>query len=110
MAKDNYWAPSPFPRLQHQLFSVSLDEAIPADHPVRVFDLVMASLDWNAWEAVYPHMRGRPPIHPRKLASLVLYGFSLGLRSSRDLEDACQMHLDCMWLLEGLAPDHSTIS
>ena len=109
MATDNYWATAPFPRLQQQLFSSTLDEAIAPDHPVRAFELIMVGLDWHAWEAAYPHIRGRPPIHPRKLASLLLYGLTIGLRSSRDLEETCQTRLDCMWLMEGLVPDHSTI-
>jgi transposase len=109
MTKVDYWATPPWDRRQCVLFSNKLDDAISSDHPVRVFDLILSRLEWTEWEARYPHTCGRPPIHPRKLASLLLYGLTNGLRSSRSLEEACQNQLDVMWLLEGLVPDHSTI-
>lgn len=109
MPKSDYWATPPWDRQQFLLFENKLDGAIPPDHPVRAFDVIMNGLEWDEWEAAYPHFRGRPPIHPRKLASLLLYGLTAGLRSSRNLEEACQNQLDVMWLMEGLIPDHSTI-
>jgi transposase len=109
MAKPDYWATAPFSRKQHVLISETLDDAIAANHPVRVFDEILGMLDWTAWEARYPRKVGQPPIHPRKLAGLILYGLTGGLRSSRRLEAACGNQLDLLWLMEGLQPDHSTI-
>jgi hypothetical protein len=51
---------------------------------------------------------GQPPIHPRLMAAGLLYGLSLGIRSSRKLEDACVNRLDFIWLMEGRKPDHAT--
>jgi transposase len=109
MSKVSYWATPPWDRQQFVLFSNTLDDAIPADHPVRAFDTIMSGLEWGEWEEAYAGSRGRPPIHPRKLASLLLYCLTNGLRSSRNLEDACRNQLDVLWLMEGLVPDHSTI-
>jgi len=109
MAKTDYWATPPWAREQFVLVTKTLDESIRPDHPVRMFDAVLKSMKWDHWEAKYPHLRGRPPIHPAKLAALLLYGLTRGLRSSRSLEDACDNQLDLMWLMEGLRPDHSTI-
>jgi len=109
MAKPDYWATTPWNRKQFVLVRETLDEAIAGDHPVRIFDDILGSLDWTEWEAGYSHSRGRPPIHPRKLVSLLLYGLSKGLRSSRTLEESCKNQIDILWLMEGLIPDHSTI-
>jgi transposase len=90
------------------LFSPTLDAMIGADHPVRLFDEILSVQDWSGWEAGYPHDRGQPPIHPRVVASALLYGLSQGIRSSRRLEWACGNGLDFLWLVEGRGIDHST--
>jgi hypothetical protein len=40
---------------------------------------------------------------------VLLYGMSLGVRSSRKLERACGNAMDFIWLAEGHAPDHTTL-
>ena len=103
------WAISPRPREQVVVFEPTLDHSIPDDHPVRLFDELLRRFDWRPWEARYSGRTGRPPIHPRLLASVLLYGLSLGNRSSRKLERACGNALDFIWLAEGHAPDHTTL-
>jgi transposase len=96
-------------RNQAHLFSPTLDAMIPQDHPVRLFDEILSQSDWLPWEARYPHGAGRPPIRPKVMASVILYGLSAGVRSSRRLEEACIVRTDFMWLTEGRQIDHSTI-
>lgn len=105
----DYWDSPPLSRNQAQLFSPTLDAAIPQDHPVRLFDEILAQLDWRPWQARYPHAVGRPPIPPKVTASVILYGLSAGVRSSRRLEEACIVRNDFIWLAEGRQIDHSTI-
>jgi len=95
-------------RLQVTLFAPTLDDSLVPDHPVRLFDEVVNRLDFSDWESMYVRVAGQPPIHPRLLAKAILYGLSLGIRSSRKLEDACRNRLDFIWLMEGRTPDHST--
>ena len=104
------WAKSPEPRDQLVLFPSKLDEAIGPDHSVRVLDEILGRLDWSTWEAAYDLTRGQPPIHPRILASVILYGLLTRIRSSRALEEALQVRLDFRWLVEGRSIDHTTIS
>ena len=80
----DYWDKAPMDRKQALLFCPTLDAMIPEDHPVRVFDEILSGLDWKPWKAHYPHRKGRPPIPPQVLASLILYGMSVGVRSSRN--------------------------
>jgi transposase len=105
----DYWDRPPLSRNQTQLFSPTLDAAIPPDHPVRLFDEILSQLDWQPWEARYPAGVGRPPIPPKVTASVILYGLSAGVRSSRRLEEACIVRNDFIWLAEGRQIDHSTI-
>lgn len=97
------------PREQMVLFSRTLDEAIPADHPVRLLDEILRSFDWSAWVLPAGDVRGRPPLHPRVLAAALLYGLMRRVRSSRQLEYLCGHSFDFLWLTEGHRPDHSTL-
>ena len=95
-------------RTQTLMFHPTLDDMIGEDHPARLFDEVLAACDWSSWEAHYELKVGQPAIHPRVVASAILYGMSRGLRSSRALEWACVNNLDFLWLVWGRRIDHST--
>jgi transposase len=104
-----HWASSPLDRRQQTLFNPTLDQTISADHPVRLFGETLDRLDFSEWESMYVRVVGQPPIHPRVLAGCIIYGLSLGIRSSRRLEDAAMNRLDFIWLLQGRVPDHATL-
>lgn len=104
------WAKPPQDRSQIVMFSRMLDDAIPADHVVRLLDDILCRLDWSAWEAKYHVNRGQPAIHPRVLASVILYGLLTRIRSSRKLEEALEFRLDFRWLAEDRVIDHTTLS
>lgn len=106
----DYWAQPLQSREQLVLFPTRLDDAIGASHPVRLLDEILGRLDWSAWEAGYHGARGQPPIPPRVLAGVLLYGLMKRIRSSRALEEALQMRLDFRWLAEGRTIDHTTLS
>jgi len=104
-----YWQKPPVEREQMVLFAPTLEDRIPEDHPVRLLDEILASFDWSEWEAEYHGHRGQPPIHPRVLAGILLYGFTRGIRSSRQLEYQVRHGIDFLWLVEGRSIDHSTV-
>lgn len=104
------WAQTLRSRDQIILFAPTLDATIGEDHPVRLFDEVLRQLDFTEWERRYFLLDGQPPIHPRVMAGVILYGLSLGIRASRKLEYACGNNIDFMWLTEGRVIDHSTIA
>jgi transposase len=110
MGRSEYWAKAKVVRDQAVLFSPTLDSMISPDHEVRLLDEVLRQLDWSEWEAHYPGGRGQPPIRPRVLAGIWLYGMMRRIRTSRPLEYACGHNIDFMWLAEGLVPDHSTLA
>jgi transposase len=100
------------PEQRHQmvLFAERLDDVLPPDHCVRLLDELLHQVDWSAWEATYHHRLGQPAIHPRVVASVLLYGLLTRIRSSRGLEDALIVRLDFRWLAQGQTLDHTTIS
>ena len=105
-----HFANPPLSRDQLVLFPERLDQAIPADHSVRLIDDILGKLDWSHWEQQYHGRIGQPPIHPRVLAGVILYGLLCRIRSSRSLEEALTVRIDFRWLVEGRTIDHTAIS
>lgn len=110
MATNDYWADAPIQRGQIALFAPTLDSAIAEDDPVRLFDEVLAGIDWSEWEGEYHGRIGQPPIHPRHVAAGILYGLYRRIRSSRQWEEATHYRLDFIWLLHGRRIDHTTFA
>lgn len=104
------FASAPLSRDQLVLFPERLDQAIPADHSVRLVDEILGRLDWSRWEQQYNGRIGQPPIHPRVLAGVILYGLLCRIRTSRSLEEALTIRNDFRWLVEGRTIDHTTLS
>jgi transposase len=111
----DYFAQPRLRRDQLVLISTTLDDAVPQEHEVRLLDEILCGQDWSTWESHYGQRRGRgqPPIPPRVLASVILYGLirrrQRRIRSSRVLEYLVGNNLDFMWLAEGRNIDHTTL-
>ena len=104
------WNPPEISRDQLVLFPHRLDEVLPSGHLARRLVEILDQLDWSLWESSYKHdAAGRPPIHPKVMSGIVLYGLMRGVRSSRRLEEALEMRVDFRWLAEGRSIDHSTL-
>lgn len=104
----NRFASNPIDRHQVTIFRPTLEDTIGMDHPVRLYDEILAKRQWDAWENRYSIAAGQPPIRPRIMASIILYGLGRGIRSSRVLEYMCCNSMDYIWLAQGHKPDHST--
>jgi transposase len=98
-------------RHQIALIPSSLEEAIDESNEVRIIDLFVHSLDLDEMDfRLNFGENGRPAYHPSDLIKLFLYGYLNKIRSSRDLERACHINIEVMWLLKSLTPDHNTIA
>jgi transposase len=95
-------------REQASLYGQSLREAVAGEAEVLALEAALAQLDFGKLEAGYPET-GHPSYPPRVLAGILLYGYSLGLRSSRQLEGMCRLHAGFRYLAFGLEPDHNTL-
>lgn len=104
-----YWAKPRVRREQALMFPPRLDDAIDDGHPARLLDEILQAQDWSAWEVEYDGTCGQPPIHPRVMAGVILYGLMRRVRSSRVLEYLCTHNIDYIWLVEGRSIDYSTI-
>ena len=96
---------------QGWLLLPSLHEFVPAGHMAHfVRDTVREALDLSAILDSYTEERGYPPYHPGMMVALLLYGYSRGLYSSRQLARACEERVDVMAVTGLNRPDFRTIA
>ena len=101
----------PFQPDQIFLVPPSLDEWLPQNHLARFLaDLVDEHLDLSAFYADYTEGRGAPPFDPRLMVRVLLLGYTTGVRSSRNLEQACWEQVAFRWLAGGQAPAYRAIA
>jgi transposase len=91
------------------LFPPSLEEMIDSNHPVRVVNQVIDSLDLDLLISKYKG-GGSSSYHPRLLLKLLVYGYLTNLYSSRKMEQAAKQNIHFMWLSGMSYPDHNTIN
>jgi transposase len=98
-------------RRQASLFPITLEDAIENDNTVRAIDTFVNGLELGqlGFKTVFEE-NGRPAYRPSTLLKLYIYGYMNRIRSSRQLEKECKRNIEIMWLIEGLTPDHNTIS
>jgi transposase len=99
-------------RDQLALIPTTLNDAVSADHPVRVIDAFVDSLDLAGmgFSKVEAEEMGRPPYAPGDLLKLYVYGYVNRVRSSRGLEREAKRNVEVMWLVHGLTPAFKTIA
>src|SRR3978361_1147616 len=96
---------------QSWLLPRSVHDFVPPDHLAHfVRDTVREGLDLSAILRAYGEERGQPPYHPAMLVALLLYGYSRGVYSSRQLARACEERMDFMAVTGLNRPDFRTVS
>jgi len=89
----------------------SLDEWLPQNHLSRfIADIVETQLDLKKFYASYAKSKGQPPYDPRLMVRVLLYGYCVGVRSSRELERVCVDVVAFRWLAAQQAPDFRSIA
>src|SRR5271170_4780533 len=96
---------------QDLLLPPSLREWLPDDHLAYFVSDVVDQLDLSAIECVYEEEeRGQPPYHPRVMTKILLYGYCVGVFSSRRIQKRLVEDVAFRVLAAGNQPDFRTIS
>ena len=97
---------------QQFLLPPSLQDWLPEDHLARFVADVMNELDLSAIYAEYERKDGRglSAYHPVLLARLLLYGYCIGINSSRRIEKATYDNVAFRYLAADQHPDHDTLA
>lgn len=91
------------------LLPPTLNEWLPADHPVYSWSALVDELDLSAIYATYGS-KGQPPYDPRVMVKIWVYAYARGLRASRQVEQACYDDLGFRVISGNQQPDFWTLA
>src|SRR5712691_3070596 len=101
----------PYVPEQDLLLPPSLREWLPEDHLAYFVSDLIDHLDLSAITAVYEdEERGYPPYHPVMLTKVLVYGYCVGVFSSRRIQRRLLEAIPFRVLAAGNAPDFRTIA
>jgi len=94
------------------MFPPSPTDWLPKGHLAYFILEVVEGLALDAIDGAYQEKdrRGTRPFHPRMMTALLLYGYSLGVTSSRKIEAATYEDVAMRVLSGGEHPDHTRVS
>lgn len=101
----------PVDRDQRFLLPVDMADWLPRDHFGRFLVELVEALDTSPFLSAYrTDGRGAAAHHPTMMATLLIYAYCDGERSSRRIEERCRTDVAYRYLTGGLVPDHSTVA
>jgi transposase len=90
---------------QDLLLPPNLRDWLPESHLAHFVSDVADQLDLSAIESVYEKdERGQPPYRPRMMAKILLYGYCVGLFSSRQMQKKLVEDVGFRMLAAGINP------
>ena len=96
---------------QSFLLPPSLDDWLPEEHTARfIAEVVDEMLDLSAIYDSYVAASGAPSMTPAIMLKLLVFAYSTGVTSSREMERRCQVDVAFRWLSANAAPDYRSIS
>jgi transposase len=98
-------------RDQQFLMPPDMRDWLPADHQVWFFLAAVGELDLSVFRARHRlGGAGREAYDPQMLLTLLIYAYSVGQRSSRQIERLCHTDVAFRLICAQDVPDHSTIA
>ena len=94
---------------QHLLFPSNVYDLLAEDHDCFVYADIFQHLDTAELEATYHH-RGQNAYHPRHIVSILIYAYSHGVFSSREIERRCRQDLAFMYIAQQHCPNFRVLS
>jgi transposase len=96
---------------QSLLFPPNIKDWLPESHLANFVSDVVDQLNLSEIEAVYEKdLRGQPPYNPKMMTKILLYGYCVGIFSSRRIQRALIEEIPFRVLAAGNEPDFRTIS
>lgn len=97
---------------QPLLLAPSLQDWLPENHLARFIAQVIQEMDLSEFLAEHERKdgRGQAAYHPEMMLRLLVYGYAVGVRSSRAIEKATHEDVAFRYLAADQHPDHDTIA
>lgn len=102
----------PYQYDQIRMIPISLqDQLEPGSLEYTIHELVENHIELSVFETRYQNdSNGARAIHPKLLLKVILFAYSRGIISSRQIERACRENILFMALSGNYFPDHSTLA
>jgi len=100
---------SPSEYNQHALFPSNIFTLLREDHECYVYKPLFEQIDTSAVEANYSHI-GQNAYPPKLMVSLLIYAYSRGVYSSREIEKRSNEDLSFMFIAEMNCPNFRVLS
>ena len=94
---------------QHQLFPSNIFNLLAGDHECYLYSDIFQQLDTSSVESHYKHI-GQNAYHPRQIISILIYAYSRGVFSSREIERRCNEDLSFMFIAQMNCPNFRVLS
>lgn len=106
---DSKFKEDPLEFSNRRLFVSNVFELLASDHECYVYDDLMDALDTSELEKKFS-VKGQKAYHPRLLIGILIYAYSHGVFSSRQIEAQCNENLGFMYIAHKNCPNFRTIS
>lgn len=86
------------------LFPSNIFDSLPEDHECFLYKEIFQQIDTSDLEKKYSR-KGQNAYHPRLIVSILIYSYSQGVFSSRQIERRCKEDLSFMYIAEMNCPN-----
>ena len=100
---------SPVEYDQHLLFPSNVFDLLPEGHDCYVYSALFGHLNSSALESEYSR-QGQNAYHPKLIVGILIYAYSRGVFSSRQIERRCNEDLSFMHIAQMNCPNFRVLS
>lgn len=100
---------APTENQQRLLFPSNIYDVLADDHPCRVYYDLFQQLDTTEAEKQYS-LLGQHAYHPKHIVSILIYAYSRGVFSSRQIQQRCEEDLSFMYVAQMYCPNFRVLS
>ena len=100
---------SPIEFNQRQLFPSNIFDLLPDEHECYLYKDIFQQLDTSSLESKFSR-KGQNAYHPRLIVSILIYSYSHGVFSSRQIEKRCNEDLSFMYIAGMNCPNFRVLS
>ncbi len=101
--------PSPVELDQRLLFPPNVFDLLSKDHECYLYEDIFQQLDTSELESNYSVL-GQRAYHPKQIVSTLIYAYSRGVFSSREIEKRCHEDLSFMYIAKMNCPNFRVLS
>ncbi|WP_422132798.1 IS1182 family transposase [Endozoicomonas sp. ALD040] len=89
---------------QHLLFPTNVFDLLPKDHDCFIYESIFQNINTSEVEKKYHHL-GQHAYPPKLIVAILIYAYSHGVFSSREIERRCRQDLAFMYISQMNCPN-----